>query len=88
MEKTEKELRLKLRVLEKLMLMRFDEKALNTFGAKEFFEIYKKHKLSEAEGEILLELIEAVKKKRLYSYLEVTAESGTDNAEVQNEQEQ
>ena len=64
-----KELRLKLKVLEKIISIGITEKDMTNFSAKDYWELYKSNKFSEKEGDILLEMIEYVKKKKLYEYL-------------------
>lgn len=81
--KESKDLKIKLKVLEKLILTGLSEKDLTKFGAKEFFELYRKNKFSDRDGEVLLELIEAIKNKKLFSYLEVNS----DNAAEPNKDE-
>lgn len=71
MEQEIKELRLKLKVLEKLIMMGITEKDLTHFGATDFWDIYRRNKLSDREGDMLIKIAEAVGKKQLYSFLEV-----------------
>lgn len=71
MEQESKELKVKLKVLEKLILMGVTEKDLSHFGALDFWEIYRKNKFSDKEGDMLIRLAEAIGKKQLFSFLEV-----------------
>ena len=69
MEQEIKELKFKLKVLEKLLLLGVDEKELSNMGALDFWAIYRTSKFSEREGDMLIELAQAIGKKQLYSFL-------------------
>lgn len=69
MEQETKELKFKLKVLEKLLLLGVNEKELSNMGALDFWAIYRTSKFSEREGDMLIELAEAIGKKQLYSFL-------------------
>ena len=71
MEQGNKELKLKLKVLEKIIGLGITEKDLSHFEAKDFWEIMKHNKLSEREGDMLIKIADAISKKQLYSFLQV-----------------
>ena len=75
MEQDTKELKFKLKVLEKLLVLGVDEKELSNMGALDFWAIYRTSKFSEREGDMLIELAEKKKKKQLYSFLLKSAET-------------
>ena len=75
MEQDTKELKFKLKVLEKLLVLGVDEKELSNMGALDFWAIYRTSKFSEREGDMLIELAEAIGKKQLYSFLLKSAET-------------
>ena len=66
MEQDTKELKFKLKVLEKLLVLGVDEKELSNMGALDFWAIYRTSKFSEREGDMLIELAETIGKKQLY----------------------
>lgn len=69
MEQDTKELKFKLKVLEKLLLMGVNEKDLSNMGALDFWAIYRTSKFSERKGDMLIELAQTIGKKQLYSFL-------------------
>ena len=82
MEQESKELKIKLKVLEKLILMGITEKDLSHFGALDFWEIYRKNKFSDKEGDMLIKLADAIGKKQLFSFLEVNQDITEKNGTV------
>lgn len=77
MEQETKELKFKLKVLEKLLLLGVDEKEFSNMGALDFWAIYRTSKFSEREGDMLIELAETIGKKQLYSFLLQSAETAS-----------
>ena len=69
MKQDTKELKFKLKVLEKLLLMGVNEKDLSNMGALDFWAIYRTSKFSERKGDMLIELAQTIGKKQLYSFL-------------------